>query len=64
MTGWAHEQRDAIHHVWRWRGWRIDLWTDCGIAGMYHATRTTVLEFGTVDELAARAALLEATDDR
>jgi hypothetical protein len=35
-------------------------WTDWPVAGMYHETRTGVLEFGTLDELAARAAELEA----
>jgi hypothetical protein len=60
MNGWAHEQRDAIHHIYRWHGWRIDVWTDWPVAGMYHETRASVLEFGTLDELAARAAELEA----
>jgi hypothetical protein len=60
MNGWAHEQRDAIHHIYRRDGWRIDVWTDWPVAGMYHESRTRVLEFGTLDELAARAAELEA----
>jgi hypothetical protein len=61
MNGWAHEiAPDGVHHIFRRDGWRIDYWTDWLVAGMYHETRTGVLEFGTLDELAARAAELEA----
>jgi hypothetical protein len=61
MTNWTHEiAPDGVHHIFRRDGWRIDVWADWPVAGMYHETRTGVLEFGTLDELAARAAELEA----
>ena len=55
---------DGIHLRYHWNGWWIDLWTDCGIAGLYHETRTTVLEFGPAAELAVRAAEMEAQHER
>lgn len=54
----------GCHLRYEWRGWWIDLWTDCGIAGLYHETRTTVLEFGPAAELAVRAAEMESNDER
>lgn len=48
--------------AYTWRGWVIDQW-ECGVNVLWTDDRP-VMQFGTVEELQARALELEAIHDR
>jgi hypothetical protein len=63
LAEWERRELKPSLTAYIWRGWTLDEWVRDGVNVLWHAERP-VMEFGTTTELAARAAELEANDER
>lgn len=58
LADWTRTEIKPCLVAYTWRGWTLDEWTPDGVNVLWHDGRP-VMEFGRLDDLAARAAELE-----
>ena len=63
LNDWQRTEIKPSLTAYTWCGWTLDQWVKDDVNVLWHESRP-VMEFGKVDELAARAAELEAEHDR
>jgi hypothetical protein len=62
LTDWQRTVIKPSLTAYTWRGWVIDEWVRDGVNVLWTDDRP-VMEFGPIEQLAARAAELEAEHD-